>query len=167
MKRELIRQILAKLDSVVLSASALFAEGNPDVSAIPTKQRKSFQKNILDRSVQRMQLKKVLRMVPDAEFTAWISWVDEMPGKMLASIKQHLANMPKNHGGRTPHHPLAVRIQAIQEVGQELAGGLSFGEAFEKVAKRHGMATDYLRRVWRNRKRLKPKEPKNIEKFGE
>jgi hypothetical protein len=156
MKPELLRQILEKLDSVVLSTSALFAENNPDVMDIPAKQREVFQKRIVSQSTQRMQWEKVLRMVPDGEFTEWMSSIDEMPGKMLASLKERIAKMPKDHGGRPPHYPLAVRLKAVQEVGQELAGGLSFGEAVEKVAKQHEMATSYLRRVWRNRKRLKP-----------
>jgi Mor family transcriptional regulator len=113
-----------------------------------------------------MQWEKMLRMVPDGEFAEWMSSIDEMPGKMLASLKERIAKMPKDHGGRPPHYPLSVRLQAVQELGQELAGGLSFGEAVEKVAKRHEMATSYLRRVWRNRKRLKPKQTNTIGNEG-
>jgi Mor family transcriptional regulator len=167
MKPELRRQILEKLDSLVLSTGALFAEDNPDVTAIPAKQRKSFQKRMVTQFPQRMQWEKVFRMVPDGEFAAWMSALDEMPDKMLASLKDRIANMPKDHGGRPPYYPLAVRLQAVQEVGQETAGGLNFGEAVEKVAKRHEMSTSYLRRVWRNRKRLKPKQTNNTGNDGE
>jgi hypothetical protein len=105
MKPALVRQLLARLDAVVLSTNALFTEGNPDVTDIPPKQSKSFQKRLVNQSAQRMWWEKVFRMVPDGEFDEWMSYMDEMPGKMLASLKERIANMPKDHGGRPPHYP--------------------------------------------------------------
>ena len=135
MKPALVRQLLARWEAVVLSTNALFTEGNPDLTAIPAKQRKSLQKRVVNQSAQRMRWEKMFRMVPDGEFEDLMSSFDKMPGKMLESLKERIANMPKDRGGRPPHYPLAVRLQAVQEVGQELAGGLNFSRGDRESGK--------------------------------
>ncbi len=152
MKQALLRKILAKMDAVVLSTNAVLTEGNADVTDIPAKQSKSFVKRAA--SAQRMQWEKMFRKAPDSKFDDVMAAIDEFPSKLHASLKTSIAKMPKNRGGRIPHHPLAARLRAIKEVGQEMTKGYGVSEAVGLVAKRYEMRREYVGRLWRNRRRL-------------
>ncbi len=66
-----------------------------------------------------------------------------------------LGLLPKRRGGRPGMFSLDVRQRAIQDIGHEYARRPRLADAFEVVAARYGMPTKYLRKVWKNRERLK------------
>lgn len=153
MRPELFRKAMAKVDSVFSQVADPLTVGNTDLSE---KRKKSVEKGFWTKSPQRMRWERIIRETPDKKFEELMSSLDGIPAQIHKAFKEAAANTPKDRGGRPPHFPLKVRRQAIQDLGPEYSRWSSFTEAVEIVAKRYGMETDYLRRLWKNRKRLKP-----------
>jgi hypothetical protein len=150
MRPELVRKAMAKMDSMFAQAVDPLTAENTDLNK---RRRTIVKKGLWTNSPQRIEWQRRIRKVPDKQFEELMSSLDGISPQIHKSYKDAAANAPKNRGGRTPHFKLAVRQQAIQDFGQELARS-RFSEAIEIVAKRHGMEKGYLRRVWKNRKRL-------------
>ncbi|MGO9519261.1 MAG: hypothetical protein ACLPND_19685 [Candidatus Korobacteraceae bacterium] len=154
MKRELHRQAMAKLDINYLRSVGFITEGEPDLHE---KQRKMVLKNFWHGTPQRKQVERMIRRVPDENFEVLMTQLDSMPGALRKIIKEKLVYLPKNRGGRPSEFPLDVRRRAIRDLGLEYSRCDSFKEAVELVAGRYEMTHDYLRRLFKNRKRLRQK----------
>jgi hypothetical protein len=101
-----------------------------------------------------------LKHVPDDKFEAVMAEIVSMQpdGLMRTVLKSGLAHLPKKRGGRPPTFSLDVRGKAIQDIGIEYARRDRLADAIEAVAGRYGMPTEYLRKVWKNRKRLRNRD---------
>jgi len=98
-----------------------------------------------------------LKRVPDDKFEALMAEIDSMePSELMRRVfKAGLSQLPKKQGGRPGMFSLDVRKRAIQDIGVEYARRPRLADAIETVAARYGMPTKYLRKVWKNRERLK------------
>lgn len=105
-------------------------------------------------------LEAYLKRVPDDRFEAAMAQLDSMgPFEMMRiGFKKGLSLLPKKRGGRPGMFPLDVRRRAIQDIGPEYARHPRLADAIEVVAARYGMPKKYLRKVWKNRERLKQPE---------
>jgi len=150
-KPELLRKVMAKLDGVFLETAGFLVQGDTDVSE---KRKKSIQKGLWNKSPQRARFKEMFRKVPDKDFEKVMSQFENMPVSIHKSFKEALKHLPKDRGGRPSEFPPEIRRQAIQDVRSERARCDSLRDAIEMVAERHKMRPDYMRKVWKNRKRL-------------
>jgi hypothetical protein len=152
---ELRRKAMAKIEAAFLQGVAFLSVGETYFSE---KRKTIIQKGFWRNSPQRKQYESALRRVPDKEFEGIMTKLDSMPNDLHKAIKDSLRYMPKNRGGRPPAFSLEIRKRAIQDVGHEYPRCDSFAEAVDVVAARYGMTAEYLRKVWKNRKRLRQRE---------
>src|SRR5262249_13791480 len=144
------RKVLAKLKKGYLQTVGSLTIAVTDLS---DEQRKSaFEDFWRD---QRQRADKYLRQVPDKEFETIMKDQDRLPTAMQKVVKDSLGLLPKNRGGRPSEFSLEIRRSAIRDIGPEYSQCDSFREAIERVAHRYGMRPNYLRKVWKNRKRLR------------
>ena len=150
MRPELRRKVLTKLKAVYLPTVVSLAGADTYVSE---KQKvlilESFWRD------QRKQYEKWLRLIPDKEFGTMMTGLDSLPEHTHKVVKESLRQLPKDRGGRPPAFPVEIRKSAIQDVGNEYPRCDSFSEAIDVVATRYKMTPEYLRKVWKNRKRLR------------
>jgi hypothetical protein len=101
-----------------------------------------------------------LKNEPDDKIEALFAELDSMqPNEVMHTVfKVGLASLPKKHGGRPGTFALEVRRRAVDDVSHEYSRCDSFSEAIDVVAARYGMEHKYLRRVWKNRKRLRNRD---------
>jgi hypothetical protein len=76
---------------------------------------------------------------------------------MRIGFKTGLSQLPKKRGGRPAAFSLEVRRKAVQDIANELQYD-TLSEAIDVVAARHGMTSEYLRKLWKNRTRLRQRE---------
>jgi hypothetical protein len=124
-------------------------------------------KKVLSRMIRSGPAKNVipafeakLKHEPDDRFEALVAHLDSMqPDELMRTVfKTGLAHLPKKHGGRPGTFSLDVRRRAVDDVGHEYSRCDNFSEAIDVVAARHGMDSKYLRRVWKNRKRMRNRD---------
>jgi len=98
-----------------------------------------------------------LKHVPDDRLQAVMAEIDSMDPIEFArlTLTAGLGRLPKKRGGRPPAFSLDVRRKAVQDIGNEYPRYDTLREAIDVVAARYGMTTEYLRKVWKNRKRLR------------
>jgi hypothetical protein len=149
---ELRRKVMAKLDAAFLRTASFLTMGKTHLSE---KRKALIHKGLWQDSPQRKQSERKLQRTPDKEFEAIMANLDALPNDVHKAFKDAIRYMPKNRGGRPAAFPLEMRKRAIQDVGHEYPRCDSFRDAIELVAHRYGMTPDYLRKVWKNRKRLK------------
>ena len=94
------------------------------------------------------------RRLSDAQFEEANAKLDALPSILRQSLSEGIGKLPANRGGRPPAFPIEVRRRAIEDLGHELPRTNSFSEAVNIVSARYGMPPDYVRKVWKNRKRL-------------
>jgi hypothetical protein len=152
MRAQLRQKALAKLEAAFLQGVSFLLVGETYFSE---KQKKQIERDLWRKSPQRKQFDMLLRKVPDKDFEGLMANIDLTPSLLHKAIKNSLKYMPKNRGGRPPAFSLEIRRRAIQDIGHEYPRCDSFRDAIELVAARHGMTPEYLRKVWKNRKRLK------------
>ena len=101
-----------------------------------------------------------LKHEPDDRFEALMAQLDSMePVELMRTVMSTgLAKLPKKRGGRPARFSLDVRRRAIQDTGHEYARRDRLADAIEVVAARYEMPTEYLRKVWKNRQRLRQRE---------
>jgi hypothetical protein len=136
MRPELLKQAIAKFDSVFFQAASPLAAGNTEFSE---KRKKSLQTRWWRESTQFIKWERIVRNAPDDAFERLMSELDGMPAQIQKAFKEAAANIPRNRGGRPPNFSLKERQQAIQELGKEITDGNSFSESVEAVARRKGM----------------------------
>ena len=151
MRPELLKKAIARLDDMFFHAASPLAAGNTDFSE---KRKKSLQKRWWRKSPQFIKWEKMVRNAPDHAFEGLMSELDSMPAQIHKAFKDAAANTPKDRGGRPSAFPLDIRRRAIQDVRSERAQCDILSDAIDIVAKRYGMTPNYLRKVWKNRKRL-------------
>ena len=97
---------------------------------------------------------------PDKKFEAFMAELDSMKTVELIRtvLSTGLAQLPKKRGGRPATFSLEVRRKAIQDIGVEYPRHDRLADAINVVAVRYGMPTEYLSKVWKNRKRLRQRE---------
>lgn len=102
-------------------------------------------------------LEAYLKRIPDEKFEAVMAQLDSMgPFELMRSgFKAGLSQLPKRRGGRPGMFSLDIRLRAIQDIGIEYSRRPRLADAIETVAARYGMPTKYLRKVWKDRQRLK------------
>jgi hypothetical protein len=124
-------------------------------------------KKILSRMIRTGPAKNVipafeakLKHEPDDKFEALMAQLDSMqPDELMRTVfKTGLANLPKKRGGRPGTFSRDVRQRAVDDIGTEYARRRKLSDAIEVVAARYGMPTKYLRRVWKNRMRMRQRE---------
>jgi hypothetical protein len=150
---ELRRKVMAKIKAVYV----------PTVSSLTVADTyfSEKQKMLMVKSLWREQQKQseqFLRLIPDKAFEAIMTDLDSLPEKTHKVVKESLRQLPKDRGGRPPAFPVEIRKSAIQDVGNEYPRCNSFSEAIDVVAARYKMTPEYLRKVWKNRKRLRQRE---------
>jgi hypothetical protein len=103
-----------------------------------------------------------LRRMPDEQFEAVMAQLDSMdPIEIMRQASTSvLGHLPKKRGGRPGIYKLEIRQRAIQDIGHEYPRCNSLGEAIDLVAVRYGMTSEYLHKVWKNRRRLRLREDK-------
>jgi hypothetical protein len=101
-----------------------------------------------------------LEKVPDDKFEAVMAVLDSThPAELMRGVfKTGLDRLPKKRGGRPAMFSLDVRRRAVQDIGNELPRCDRLSDAVKVVAARYGMPTEYLRKLWKNRKRLRSRE---------
>ncbi len=101
-----------------------------------------------------------LKHVPDDRLEALLAKIDSMdPVEIMRLVfTTGLGQLPKKRGGRPGMFSLEVRQRAIADIGHEYSRRPRLADAIEIVAARYGMPTKYLRKVWKNRERLKRRE---------
>jgi hypothetical protein len=101
-----------------------------------------------------------LKHVQDDKLEAVLAEIDSMDPIEFArvALTAGLGKLPKKHGGRPPAFSLDVRRKAVQDIGNEYPRYDTLGEAIDVVAVRYGMTSEYLHKVWKNRKRLRQRE---------
>lgn len=97
---------------------------------------------------------------PDKKFEAIMAELDSMqPIEIVRTVlSTGLTQLPKKRGGRPATFSLDVRRKAIQDIGIEYARRDRLADAISVVAVRYGMSTEYLHKVWKNRRRLRQQE---------
>ena len=98
-----------------------------------------------------------LKHVPDDRLEAVMAEIDSMDPIEFARrvYTLGLGQLPKKRGGRPAMFSLDVRRRAVQDIGNELPRCDRLSDAVKVVAARYGMPTEYLRKLWKNRKRLR------------
>jgi hypothetical protein len=152
-KRELRQKLIDKYwDVIERGVAAQLLPGNPKDKEVWSRMiRNGPAKNVIPAFVARLEHE------PDDKFEAALAELESMPPDELMRLvfKVGLARLPKKHGGRPGTFSLEVRRRAVQDVGNEYSRCDSFSDAIDVVAARYGMESKYLRRVWKNRKRLR------------
>jgi len=97
---------------------------------------------------------------PDDKFEALMAKLDSMQSVELIRtvLSTSLTQLPKKRGGRPPTFSLDIRRKAVQDIGIEYARCDRLADAIRVVAARYGMPTEYLGKVWKNRKRLRQRQ---------
>lgn len=152
MKPELQRQVIAKLDAMYVRSVGLLSQGE---AGFTEKQAKMAKKHFWINSPQRKQYERAIRALPDTDFEEVMANLDNFPGFFRKLVNENIVYISRNRGGRPPGAPLEVRRRAVQDLGVEYARCDTFKEAVDLVASRYNMTPDYLRKVWKNRRRLK------------
>jgi len=100
-----------------------------------------------------------LRRMPDTKFESIMAELDTMDAVEVTrkAFKVGLSHLPKKRGGRRGTFSRDIRQRAIEDLGHELPRK-TFAEAIDLVAIRYEMTPNYLRKVWKNRKRLRQLE---------
>jgi len=101
---------------------------------------------------------EALRLIPDEGFEKAMAMMDRIPADLRKNLKRALSSLPKSRGGRTPAFSVEIRRRAVQDIGHEYPNCDSLADAIDVVAVRYGMPREYLRKVWKNRKRLRQRE---------
>ena len=150
MKSELQKKLLAKIDAIHTRAVALMVHG----AEFQGKEDEVWKK-LVENTFKpfRKRYEAALRLLPDDQFEAENARLESQPGEIRKTLTQHLPNLPAKRGGRPPSFPKEIRRSAIDDLAHELRNS-SFGEAVTQVAARYEMTSDYLRKIWKNRKRL-------------
>ena len=124
---------------------------------------KSMPKGVITQGLRKSSvfrsLEAQLQREPDKRFETIMANLDGLsPDTFRKTLKAFVTLMPKNRGGRPATFSLDIRRRAVQDIGHEYPRCDSLAEAIELVAARYGMTTEYLRKVWKNRKRLRQQE---------
>jgi len=154
-RKELRQKLVEKFWDVIERLAAHMLPGNPKEKEVWSRMiRNGPAKNVIPAFVAR------LKHEPDDKVAALLAELDSMqPDELMRTVfKVGLAHLPKKHGGRPGTFSLDVRRRAVDDVGHEYSRCDSFSEAIDVVAARYGMESKYLRRVWKNRKRLRQRE---------
>lgn len=154
-RQELRERIAAKyLETLELVFAKMLPADPKDKKARSRMIRTGPAKNVIPHLVAK------LKHVPDDRLEALMAEIDSMdPLEMIRLVfTKGLGQLPKKRGGRPATFPLNIRRRAIQDVGPEYARRDRLAEAIDVVAARYGMPTEYLRKVWKNRKRLRQRE---------
>ena len=152
MKKELRQRIVEKYWDAVERLAAHMLPGNPKDKKVWSRMiRSGPAKNVLP------AFETKLKQIPDEKFEAVIAEIDSIQSSelMRGLFKTGLARLPKKRGGRPATFSLDIRRKAIQDIGNEYPRYDTLSEAIDVVAARHGMTSEYLRKVWKNRKRLR------------
>lgn len=155
-RKELRQKLVEKYwDVIERGLAAHMLPGNPKEKEVWSRMiRNGPAKNVIPAFVAR------LKNEPDDKVESLLAELDSMqPDELMRTVfKVGLARLPKKHGGRPGVFSLEVRRRAVQDVGNEYSRCDSFSEAIDVVAARYGMDPKYLRRVWKNRKRLRNRD---------
>ncbi len=150
MRAELREKVLTKFEAQLARLAACF---------LGESQARQWARTRFELSGQRKMLDAKLRGMPDKKYESMMSSLEVLDPKDLGQLlKKALPRLPKNKGGRDAMFPLEVRRKAILDIGIEYARRDSLRDAVDAVAARYKMPPDYLRRVWKNRKRLRERE---------
>lgn len=156
MRKELLQRLVEKYWDVIERGLAVhMLPGNPKEKEVWSRMiRNGPAKNVIPAFVAR------LKHEPDEKFEAALAQLDSMqPDELMRIVfKVGLARLPKKHGGRPGTFSFEVRKRAVQDVGNEYSRCDSFSEAIDVVAARYRMEPKYLRKVWKNRKRLRNRD---------
>jgi hypothetical protein len=154
-RAELRRKIVAKYREAVEFLFAKVLPGSP-------KEKKIWIRIIRGGSGRTvgLALDAKLKTEPDDRFQALMADLDSMDLNELVrlALTTGFAHLPKKRGGRPPTFSLEARRLAVQDIGNEYPRCDSFTEAVNLVAARYEMRPEYLRKVWKNRKRLRQRE---------
>jgi len=154
-REELRQKLVDKYWDVIERLAAHMLPGSPKEKKVWSRMiRNGPAKNVMP------AFEAKLKHVPDNKFEAVMAEIVSMqPDELMRTVlKSGLARLPKKRGGRPPTFSLDVRRKAIQDTGIEYARRDRLADAVEVVAARYGMPTEYLRKVWKNRKRLRQRE---------
>jgi hypothetical protein len=151
-RAELREKVIAKYWDAIEQLAAHMLPGKPKEKQI---WRRVFRTKI-GKSVMRT-FEASLKPLPDDRFEAVMAELDSKApvDLMRRAFTTGLGHLPKKRGGRPGMFSLDVRQRAIQDIGHEYPRCDSLADAIELVAGRYGMSTEYLRKVWKNRKRLR------------
>ena len=155
MRAELCEKVMAKYWAQLERLAAYLLPGKP--------KEQQIWRHVLNSSLGKKVMKSFevsLRLTPDEKFEAVMAELDSMDAVEISrrAFTTALGHLPKKRGGRPGKFSLEVRQRAIQDIGHEYPRCNSLAEAMELIAARHGMTTEYLRKVWKNRKRLRQRE---------
>lgn len=152
MRKELRQRVVDKYWEAIELLAAHMLPGNP-------KDKKVWSRMIRTGPARSVvpAFEARLKDVPDEKFEALMAGFDSMQADelMRGVFKRGLNRLPKKRGGRPGTFSLEVRQRAVQDIGHEYPRCDSFADAIALVANRYGMTTEYLRKVWKNRKRLR------------
>ena len=150
MRPELRKKLLAKAEAGYLRTVALTTHGQEFISAKDKRWKKLAKDNFVPFL---REYENYLRGLPDEEFAIESARLDSQPAQIRKSLAANIRALPRQKGGRRATFSKVVRLKAIDELALALRNS-SFGDAVDVVARRHSMSTDYLRKIWKNRKRL-------------
>ena len=154
-REDLRQKLVEKYWEMIELLAAHMLPGNPKDKEVWSRMiRNGPAKNVIPAFVAR------LKHEPDHKFEALMAELDSMhPIEFMRTVlSTGLAQLPKKRGGRPATFSLDVRRKAIQDIGIEYARRDRLADAIKVVAVRYGMPTDYLGKVWKNRKRLRQRE---------
>ena len=155
MKLELRERIAAKYWKTIELLFAKMLPADPKDKKVRSHMiRTGPAKDVIPRLVAK------LKHVPDDRLEALMAEIDSIdPIEMMRLVfTTGLGQLPKKRGGRPASFSLDVRRKAVQDIGNEYPRYDTLSEAIDVVAVRHGMTAAYLRKVWKNRKRLRQRE---------
>lgn len=155
MREELRQKLVDKYWDVIERLAAHMLPGSPKEKKVWSRMiRNGPAKNVIP------AFEAKLKHVSDDKFEALMAQLDSMePVELMRTVlNTSLSQLPKKRGGRPGTFSLDIRRRAVQDIGNEYPRCDSFSEAINVVAARYGMPPEYLRKVWKNRKRLRHRE---------
>ncbi len=152
MRAELREKVVAKYWAQLERLAAYLLPGKPKEKQI---WRRAFRTKLGKKVMKSCEAS--LRRMPDEKFEAAMAELDsiDVVEIMRKAFTTGLGHLPKKRGGRPGAFSLDVRQRAIQDIGHEYPRCNRLSEAIDLVAARYGMTAEYLRKVWKNRKRLR------------
>ena len=151
MRQELRKKLLAKAEAAHLRIVALTTYGREFGDKKDEKWKKLAKVTF---APFRKQYELKLRQLADEEFANESARLDSQPAEVRKSLSANIRTLPGQKGGRPASFTKEVRLRAIDELALEQRNN-SFPDAVDLIAARYSMSPDYLRKIWKNRKRLK------------
>jgi len=150
---ELVKRLLAKIDAVQLSTVAIAVHGQ-EFSGPKDAKWKRFVQEAWKRSPLRKKYERIIRSMPDEAFEVEYARIDSQPAEIRRILHANIPHLPRRPGGRRASFSIDIRLRAIDDLAHEQRNN-SFADAVDLVAARYEMSPDYLRKIWKNRKRIR------------